>query len=93
MLSRFLKHPNAASFNITTLVRSPEKAEKLKAFSVNPVVGSHSDTALVEKLAAKADMVIATVSIYHIILSLVLRLLKWAFKRLMQTILMQRKRC
>jgi uncharacterized protein YbjT (DUF2867 family) len=61
VLSRFLKHPDASSFNITVLVRSPEKAEKLKAFGVNPVVGSHSDTTLVEGLAAQADVVIAVV--------------------------------
>ena len=61
MLSRFLKHPDASSFNITALVRSPEKAEKLKAFGVNPVVGSHSDTPLVEELTAQADVVIAVV--------------------------------
>lgn len=65
VLSRLLKHPNAASFNITALVRSPEKAEKLKTLGVSPVVGSHSDLALVEKLSAKADVVIATVGIYH----------------------------
>ncbi|KAF8807005.1 NAD(P)-binding protein [Phlegmacium glaucopus] len=59
VLSRFLKHPNAASFNITVLVRSPEKAEKLKAFGVNPVIGDHSDVALVEKLTAKVDVAIA----------------------------------
>lgn len=67
MLSRLLKHPKAASFNITTLVRSSEKAEKLKTFGVHPVVGSHSDLALVEKLAAKSDVVIAIVGIYLII--------------------------
>ena len=61
MLLRFLKHPDASSFNITVLVRSPEKAEKLKAFGVNPVVGSHSDTPLVEGLTAQADVVIAVV--------------------------------
>ena len=61
MLLRFLKHPDASSFNITVLVRSPEKAEKLKAFGVNPVVGSHSDTSLVEELTAQADVVIAAV--------------------------------
>ena len=61
MLLRFLKHPDATSFNITALVRSPEKAEKLKAFGVNPVVGSHSDTPLVEELTAQADVVIAAV--------------------------------
>jgi len=60
VLLRFLKHPDASSFNITVLVRSPEKAEKLKAFGVNPVVGSHSDIPLVEELAAQADVVIAT---------------------------------
>ena len=61
VLSRFLKHPDASTFNIIPLVRSPEKAEKLKAFGVNPVVGSHSDTLLVEKLTADADVVISTV--------------------------------
>ncbi len=61
MLLRFLKHPDASSFNITVLVRSPEKAEKLKAFGVNPVVGSHSDAPLVEELTAQCDVVIATV--------------------------------
>lgn len=61
MLLRFLNHPDASSFNITVLVRSPEKAEKLKAFGVNPVVGSHSDTPLVEELTAQADVVIAVV--------------------------------
>ena len=65
MLSRFLKHPNVASFNITALVRSPEKAEKLKTLGVHPVVGSYSDLALVEKLSAKADVVIATVSYFR----------------------------
>ena len=65
MLSRLLKHPNAASFNITALVRSPEKAEKLQTLGVSSVVGSYSDLALVEKLSAKADVVIATVGIYH----------------------------
>jgi hypothetical protein len=59
VLLRFLKHPDASSFNITVLVRSPEKAEKLKAFGINPVVGSHSDTPLVEELTAQADVVIA----------------------------------
>ena len=61
MLLRFLKHPDASSFNITVLVRSLEKAEKLKAFGVNPVVGSHSDIPLVEGLTAQADVVIAAV--------------------------------
>jgi uncharacterized protein YbjT (DUF2867 family) len=61
VLLRFLKHPDASSFNITVLVRSPEKAEKLKAFGVNPVVGSHSDAPLMEELTSQADVVIAAV--------------------------------
>ena len=65
VLSRFLKHPNAASFNISALVRSPEKAEKLKNLGVNSVVGSYSDLALLEKLSAEADVVIAMVRIDH----------------------------
>ena len=70
MLLRFLKHPDSSSFNITVLVRSPEKAEKLKAFGVHPVVGSHSDTLLMEELTAQADVVIAVVR--RIFLSIVI---------------------
>ena len=80
MLSRFLKHPNAASFNITALVRSPEKAEKLKTFGVQPVIGSYSDLALVEKLSAKSDVMIATVSNLSLKF-LILKLLKPFFKK------------
>ena len=81
MLSRFLEHPNAASSNITALVRSPEKAEKLKTFGVHPVIGSYSDLALVEKLSAKADVMIATVSIHLSLKFLVLKLLKPLFEK------------
>jgi len=59
VLLRFLNHPNTTSFDITALVRSPEKAEKLKTLGVNAVVGSHSDSPLVETLASEADFVIA----------------------------------
>lgn len=61
VLLRLLNHPNAASFNITALVRSPEKAEKLKALGVNAVIGSHDDPQLVEKLVSEADVVVAMV--------------------------------
>jgi len=56
VLSRFLDRPDVSSYHIRALVRSPEKAEKLKAFGVDPVVGSHSDAALVEKLASETDI-------------------------------------
>ncbi|KAF9453420.1 NAD(P)-binding protein [Macrolepiota fuliginosa MF-IS2] len=57
VLGRLLAHPNAHSFEITTLVRSQDKANKLKRFGVTPVVGSFSDVSLVEELAAGADIV------------------------------------
>ncbi|KAF9474242.1 NAD(P)-binding protein [Pholiota conissans] len=59
VLARFLQRPDAASFKFTALVRSPEKATKLASLGVNPVVGSHSDAALMESLAADSDVVIA----------------------------------
>lgn len=61
-MERFLDHPDAASFHIVALVRSAEKAEKLKAlFGVDTVVGSMSDHTLAEKLASEADVVISVV--------------------------------
>ncbi|KAF8193803.1 hypothetical protein BJ912DRAFT_1057475 [Pholiota molesta] len=57
VVSRFLQRPDLASFKLTALVRSPEKAAKLKALGVNTVVGSHSDTPLMESLAADSDVV------------------------------------
>lgn len=63
VLARFLQRPDFSSFNITALVRSPEKADKLRALKVNAVVGSHSDVPLMESLAADSDYVIATVCV------------------------------
>ncbi|KAF7336223.1 hypothetical protein MVEN_02170100 [Mycena venus] len=60
VLTRFLEHPHAGTFQFTVLVRDPKKAEKFKELGVNAVVGSHTDAALVEKLASEADVVIAT---------------------------------
>ncbi|KAJ6489943.1 NAD-binding protein [Mycena sanguinolenta] len=59
ILARFLSHPHADTFQFTVLVRDPKKAEKFKDLGVKAVVGSHSDAALVEKLASEADVVIA----------------------------------
>ncbi|KAF8994636.1 hypothetical protein BDQ17DRAFT_1311401 [Cyathus striatus] len=58
VVAQLLEHPNAESFNITALTRSPEKAEKLKEF-VTPIIGSLSDASLLEKLASEADVVLA----------------------------------
>jgi len=61
VLTQFLlQHPDASeSFNITALVRSPEKAEKLKALGIEAVVGSLSDHDVLEKLASASDVVFA----------------------------------
>ncbi|KAL0954821.1 hypothetical protein HGRIS_003766 [Hohenbuehelia grisea] len=58
-LTRLLEHPKIDSFAITALVRSPEKAEKLKGLGVKVVVGSHSDLTVIEKLASESDVVAA----------------------------------
>uniref|UniRef100_A0A8H7Y2Y4 NmrA-like domain-containing protein n=1 Tax=Psilocybe cubensis TaxID=181762 RepID=A0A8H7Y2Y4_PSICU len=59
VLTRFLKRPDHKFFKITTLVRSPEKAEKLKAHGVHAIVGTHDDSKVMESLAADQDVVIA----------------------------------
>ncbi|KAF8884044.1 hypothetical protein BD779DRAFT_1742694 [Infundibulicybe gibba] len=59
VLVRFLQHPEFKSFNITALIRSPEKAEKLKKLGINAVVGSNSDLHLLEKLASEAEFTFA----------------------------------
>ncbi|KAJ7452847.1 NAD(P)-binding protein, partial [Mycena latifolia] len=61
VLTRFLAHPRANTFDITVLVRDPKKAAKFEELGVHAVVGSHSDAQLVEKLASEADVVIAMV--------------------------------
>jgi len=47
---------------VTVLVRSPQKAEKLKKYGVTPVVGSLGDAELIEKLVSESDIVINVVS-------------------------------
>jgi len=59
VLARLLEHPKSQSFNITALVRSPEKADKLNSLGVKTVVGSYSDLDTVTKLASEADVVFA----------------------------------
>ncbi|GJE97531.1 NAD(P)-binding protein [Phanerochaete sordida] len=60
VLSRLLAHHNAHTFDITALVRSPEKAKILKErFGVHSAVGSFEDTALLEQLSANAHVVLS----------------------------------
>ena len=64
MFSRLVEHPDKASFEITTFVRTPERAEKLKQFApdVKVVVGTNEDPGnVLENLAAEADIVFSTV--------------------------------
>ncbi|THU98280.1 NAD-binding protein [Dendrothele bispora CBS 962.96] len=57
---RLMQRPDFSSFDFRAIVRSTEKAEKLKTFGVTPIVGSHSDIELMSKAASEVDMVIAT---------------------------------
>ena len=58
-----MKHPEASSFEITALVRSAEKAEKLKTLGVKTVIGSYTDPDLsvIKNAAAESDVVFAIV--------------------------------
>ncbi|KAJ7275729.1 NAD-binding protein [Mycena rebaudengoi] len=60
VLTRFLQHPHADTFQFTVLVRDAKKAEKFTEMGIHAVVGSHGDAELVERLASQADVVIAT---------------------------------
>jgi len=64
VLSRLLKHPNAATFHITALARSSDKADKLKTLGVDTIIGSYTDEDLtyLTEAAANADVVFAIVS-------------------------------
>ena len=61
VLQRFLEHKDASHFEITALVRSPVKAEKLRKIGVKAVTGSLDDVVLTENLASEADVVISKV--------------------------------
>ncbi|KZP06728.1 NAD(P)-binding protein, partial [Athelia psychrophila] len=59
--SRLLAHPRTASFDITALVRSEDKAAKLRPLGVKTVIGSYSDIDQLENLASEADILFSTV--------------------------------
>ncbi|KAI0091003.1 NAD-P-binding protein [Irpex rosettiformis] len=60
VLSRLLSHPSRDDFDITALVRSPEKGKKLEGFGVKPAIGSLKDIPLIEQLAQNAHIVFST---------------------------------
>ncbi|KAF8817124.1 NAD(P)-binding protein [Phlegmacium glaucopus] len=59
VVARLLQHPDAKSFQITALVRSAEKAEKLKTLGLHTIIGSYTDNDLsfLTEAAAHADVV------------------------------------
>jgi saccharopine dehydrogenase-like NADP-dependent oxidoreductase len=61
-MSRLLERKDP-SLNITALVRSPEKADKLHTLDLrlNIIVGSHNDAELVENIVSDADVVFSLV--------------------------------
>ncbi|EGO24512.1 hypothetical protein SERLADRAFT_467949 [Serpula lacrymans var. lacrymans S7.9] len=59
VLANLLNHPKSDSFHITVLIRSEEKLPKFRSVGVKAVIGSHSDTTLLSKLASEADVVFA----------------------------------
>lgn len=61
VLVRLLQHPDSKYFQISALVHSSSKAEKLKTLGIRPVLGSYSDLDLLTREAAEADFVITMV--------------------------------
>lgn len=59
ILDKFLARPDASSFDIRAVVRSPQKGEKLKALGITPLIGSHDDEQLMVKAASEVDVVFA----------------------------------
>ncbi|KAF7348779.1 NmrA domain-containing protein [Mycena venus] len=57
-----LQHPRATDLEITAFVRDANKAKKLKAFGVLPVVGDNSNLDLLQALARDADVVFSIAS-------------------------------
>jgi hypothetical protein len=63
VLSRLLAHPSISSYKLKTMVRAQDKAEKLKNFGVESVIGSYADLDKLEQLGAEADVFIEIVTI------------------------------
>jgi uncharacterized protein YbjT (DUF2867 family) len=63
ILDSLLKHQDAASFEITAVVRDSGKAAKLERHGVTAIVGSHADFDLVEPLAYGSNIVITAANV------------------------------
>lgn len=64
ILAKLLNHPSASIFDITVLVRSPEKAKvfEQKYPSIKAVVGSTNEEEKLSQLASEAHYVFSAVS-------------------------------
>jgi len=60
VFDRLINRARVGTFDITALVRSPEKAKKLEAFGVHGVVGQTSETEKLQGLVSEADFVFST---------------------------------
>jgi uncharacterized protein YbjT (DUF2867 family) len=63
VVARLLEHANAKSFQITALVRSPEKAAKLETLGLKTIIGSLSELDKLERATSEADVVFSMVSL------------------------------
>lgn len=61
VLSRLFYHHKVHKSHVTVLVRSKDKADKLKSFGFNSVIGSTGDRELLGKLAEQAQVVVSCV--------------------------------
>ncbi|TFK40286.1 hypothetical protein BDQ12DRAFT_602474 [Crucibulum laeve] len=59
VLTRLLSHPLSDTFQTTVLVRDASKATQFRTMGIKAVVGTNLDLALIQGLAAEADLVIA----------------------------------
>jgi uncharacterized protein YbjT (DUF2867 family) len=61
VVARLLEHHDSNTFEITALVRSAEKATKIKTLGIGTTVGSYSDLDKLEKLTSEADVIFSIV--------------------------------
>ena len=75
VLYRLLNHPDAKTFEITTIVREEAKAKKLEPYSVKTVIGSFkTDLALLTQEVEKVHVVFNCVSVCYSMSNLTLSL-------------------
>jgi nucleoside-diphosphate-sugar epimerase len=58
-------HLAAAGHQVTGLVRSPEKADSVRAYSIEPLLGTLDDTEILSRAAQAADVVVNAANADH----------------------------